>query len=191
MSEKEKVLASIEILSRIIALSVWENAQVVLAFLPMKDEVDTIPLIEAALAAGKKTAVPRIDEFGDMVFHYIGSLSAGGLKQHNYGMLEPLSSAPVSDIASLAEKNVLMLIPGLAFDSSCRRLGRGKSFYDRFLTSCMRLRSGHIRAISGSGSFIKAGIAFDIQITETVPVQEHDITLDYVITEKSVYSSHT
>ena len=173
--------ASPEILDNLLKLPAWAEADIILAYLPMKDEVNTIPFIEAALASGKKAAVPRIDG-DDIIFHFIDSLSPASFEKHEYGMPEPPASSPVFDTASINEKNVLILVPGLAFDQSCRRLGRGKSFYDRFLSACMHLSAGSQR-------FIKAGISFHLQIADAVPVEEHDVILDYVITEKAVYSS--
>jgi len=61
----------------------------------------------------------------------------------------------------------LILIPGIAFDLHGRRLGRGKGFYDRLLTE--------IRGV-------KCGIAFDEQIVEKIPVEPHDVRMDFILT---------
>lgn len=63
----------------------------------------------------------------------------------------------------------VVIVPVVAFDSSCNRLGHGGGWYDRFL------------AIQPNA--LKIGLAFDIQQAEQLPIEPHDVTLDYVITE--------
>jgi len=66
----------------------------------------------------------------------------------------------------------LYIIPGVAFDKQGNRLGRGGGFYDKLLF--------------GKNSF-KIGLAFEIQIVDTVPHEAHDIPMDFVVTERGVY----
>lgn len=70
--------------------------------------------------------------------------------------------------------STLVLIPGLAFDRSGNRLGRGKGYYDRFL------------AQPGMENAIKVGICWDLQIIQDVPVSAHDVTMDWVVTEAGI-----
>jgi len=60
-------------------------------------------------------------------------------------------------------------VPGVAFDASCRRLGRGRGHYDATLA---RLRHGTARV----------GLAFDEQVVDRVPAEPHDVPLDMVVT---------
>ncbi len=69
----------------------------------------------------------------------------------------------------------LVLIPGLAFDRSGNRLGRGKGYYDRFL------------AQPGMENAIKVGICWDLQVIQDVPVSAHDVTMDWVVTEEGIF----
>lgn len=71
----------------------------------------------------------------------------------------------------------LVICPGVAFDSSCRRLGHGKGYYDEYLAALRRTRTE--RAWTRVGTI---GIALDEQIIERVPVDERDITLDEILT---------
>ena len=174
LSEEKRSEMSLQVLKNLQKLDAWKNAGTVLAFLSMKDEIETAGIINAALNEGKKCAVPRID--GEvMEFYYIDSLSDKSLLMHSYGMYEPSPSSPKVTDDDFKSRMVLMLAPGLSFDSRCMRLGRGKSFYDRYL-------SKH------KNECVKAGIAFQFQITDKVPAEAHDIRLDFVITEKTVYS---
>ena len=160
-----------EVLKKIINLPEWKNADTVIVFISLPDEIKTDNIIRRALAEGKKTAVPRIEK-GDLIFHYIKSPDSDFII-HPYGMPEPLPSAPVFE-PEAADEKTLLLVPGLAFDSCCLRLGRGKGFYDRFLSGI-------------SASVKKIGIGYDFQIVESVPAEEHDFPLDMIITDRSVF----
>ena len=154
MSENELAEMSTKVFENIQKLDAWKNADTVLAFLSMKDEIETAGIINAALNEGKKCAVPKIN--GETIeFYYIDSLSDKNLVMHSYGMPEPSSSAQKVCDDDFKSRSILVLTPGLAFDSACRRLGRGKSYYDRFLTK-------------HKDECVKAGIAFQFQITEKV-----------------------
>ena len=71
----------------------------------------------------------------------------------------------------------ILLVPLLAFDSGCRRLGHGKGYYDRTLQG-LKVNAPAVRAV---------GVAFAAQEVERVPTDDYDQTLDMVITERSVY----
>lgn len=66
----------------------------------------------------------------------------------------------------------LILVPGLAFDIQGNRLGRGKGYYDRFLPQCTEA--------------IFCGICCDLQLTDHVPTEAHDATMDFIITDKEI-----
>ncbi len=87
------------------------------------------------------------------------------LTSGSYGILEPkLSKAKALDINAIDA----VIVPGLAFDKSKHRLGRGAGYYDRFLSS-LNDRTATI------------GIAFDFQITQRLPVEQHDIALKHLL----------
>lgn len=65
----------------------------------------------------------------------------------------------------------LILIPGLVFSKAGDRLGRGKGFYDKYLE--------HYRGI-------KIGVCFGAQIVKTIPTEQHDVALDYIVTEEKI-----
>ncbi len=68
----------------------------------------------------------------------------------------------------------LIAVPGVAFDASGRRLGRGGGYYDATLA---QLPAGAVRV----------GLAFEVQIVPSVPDEQHDATLDTVVTERMIY----
>ena len=65
------------------------------------------------------------------------------------------------------------IVPMVGFDENCNRMGRGKGYYDRYLSSCP--------------DTIKIGVAFECQKLEEVLTDEHDIKMDYIITETNIY----
>ena len=168
ITEKSK-----KILDNLKQLEIWNKAGIILAFLPLADEPDTTCIIEEALTQEKKVTVPRINN-NEITFHYITSLSKDSLAKHDYGMLEPLKEADPVDINNFNNSKILILTPGMAFDKQCNRLGRGKSFYDRYLSKCGK-------------NCIKAGICFNFQITDNLPFENHDVQLDFVITDTNVF----
>ena len=170
ITEKSK-----KILDNLQQLEIWNKAATILAFLPLGDEPDTTCIIEEALTHGKKVAVPRISK-NEIAFHYITSLSEDSLAKHDYGMYEPLQEAECVEINNLDNSKILILTPGMAFDKQCNRLGRGKSFYDRYLSEYGK-------------NCIKAGICFSFQITENLPVEKHDVQLDFLVTDKETFKN--
>jgi 5-formyltetrahydrofolate cyclo-ligase len=88
-----------------------------------------------------------------------------------WGIMEPDPSR--SKLVPLSEVHGL-LIPGVAFDTNCNRLGRGRGYYDRALAEIHSINK----------DIIKVGVAYDRQISEKeIPVEEFDIPMDWVVTE--------
>ena len=65
----------------------------------------------------------------------------------------------------------LMVIPAVAFDRKGNRLGRGKGFYDRLLSS---------------SKATKIGVGYEFQLFDSIPSEPHDVAMDMVITQKTV-----
>lgn len=132
---------------------------------PHRGELSTEPLFEALRRAGKEVFLPRIDPVGDrLLFSPLDDESE--LVAGPFGVLEPRgdSHCEAADLPAL-------VIPGLAFDRSGGRLGWGKGYYDRAL----RNYSGH-----------RLGYAFEFQIVETLPCEEHDEGVEVLVTEAGV-----
>jgi 5-formyltetrahydrofolate cyclo-ligase len=91
-----------------------------------------------------------------------------GLKSDVKGLRVPITGVPVpiGDID-------LVVAPGLGFDKRGNRLGRGGSYYDRFFAS-ERLRAA------------RCGIGFAGQLVDEVPVTDHDVPVDFVVTDEGV-----
>lgn len=111
-------------------------------------------------------AWPRVVGPGAMVF---ASADPDHLAPGFRGIPEPPPDAPALDLVALD----LIAVPGLGFDADGRRLGQGGGYYDRLLGDPRR------RAVA-------VGVGFDCQIVDRVPVAEHDVGLDAIVTERGV-----
>lgn len=116
--------------ARVRSLSAWQRAELVLAYVSRGSEVETRRLMCDAWDEGKEVAVPRCVAPGRIAWARIASF--GELAPGFCGIDEPVDSAPVVDDSELPA-TALTLVPGLAFDRYCRRLGAGGGYYDRFL----------------------------------------------------------
>jgi 5-formyltetrahydrofolate cyclo-ligase len=151
-----------------------EKAGTVLAFAPIAGEPDLTPFLDWAWVTGVRLCFPRMNwQTRTMEAALIpgggqGHLDlATRLKPTRHGILQPPPSAPAVPNAELGA----VLVPGLGFDPQGRRIGRGAGFYDRFLAD------PGLRAA-------KVGIAFDLQVVDSIPVEPHDASVDAIATER-------
>ena len=127
-------------------------------------EVVTLPIIETLIRQGKQVALPVCTQTRDLEARAILSL-AEVVETGRFGLKEPGPEAPPVAAADLD----LIVVPGVAFDTTGNRLGHGMGYYDRFL------------ARAGSRSF-KLALAYDFQIVPQVPAENHDIKMDALLT---------
>lgn len=126
-------------------------------------EVDTYGIIETLLWSKHRIVLPRIEN-KTMNFYEIDNFH--DLRKSSYGILEPVSETIVP-----AEMIDIMVVPLVAFNRKCYRVGYGGGYYDRYTVHT---------------HFPKIGLAYSFQET-SVPFQEdHDIALDVIVTEKEV-----
>lgn len=169
MAPEEVQRLSAAVCRRIVAAGFFETAETVMMYLPIAQEVDLTPLALRCFQDGKTVCVPRMDWASrHMRAVEIRSLE-DEFEQRNCGVREPVSGRAIP----VDELNVV-LIPGLAFDTAGRRLGRGGGFYDRFLAQ-PAIRSGGARL---------CGVGFDSQVVDVVPAEPHDAPLGVIVTDR-------
>lgn len=156
LSDEEKVLLSARIFTKIEQLEAVEKATVVALYAALADEPQSAEIIDR-LAKSKRVVLPRI-KGDEMDFYDISE----GVSEGSFGILEPIATTPIEP----CEIDV-MIVPGVAFTRNGARLGRGKGFYDKYLS-----RSG-FRAHT-------IGVCYPCQIVDSIPTEEHDKTLDRV-----------
>lgn len=148
----------------------FASTPVVCAYVNFREEVETVGLIDALLAAGRRVAVPVHLHGGPRPLNFAEIRSRAELVPNHFGIPQPPERAarflPTEAIA-------FFLVPGLAFDARGGRLGYGLGFYDRAFAAA------HPAAL-------KVGLAFEAQILERVPTGPHDVPMDFVVTEDRV-----
>ena len=165
---------------------VWLKYRTVFLFLSMHSEIDTQPLVEAALKEGKKIFAPRVDA-DRLIFCPLLSPD-GPWHRGPFGIREPakLPRIAVNGTGSTTGERrsaepedfpALILAPGMAFDREGNRLGHGKAYYDRFFAE---LDARNLR-------YTALGLCMDFQIVPEVPVGEHDKKMDGLLTGKELY----
>lgn len=161
----DRAARSEAITERLLGLDEAARAATVLAFWSFGSEVDTVPLIERLVARGRTVALPRIED-GDVV--PVAYAPGAPLTETSFGAMEPADGRAL-DVGELE----LVVVPGVAFDRSCNRVGYGGGFYDRLLG---RIRDG-VPAVA---------IAFGVQVVDEVPSGPVDRRVDAIVTEVEV-----
>lgn len=137
----------------------YKQAKTIYGYLPYNQEVRTVPMLERAMADGKRVAVPKV--YGEeMRFIYISDMSR--ISAGYAGIPEPIDDEPVAD-----DPTALVLMPGLAFDPQGHRIGYGGGFYDRFLAQ----EPGHPTL----------ALCYDFQMLPKLETEAFDIPVDCVL----------
>lgn len=178
--------ASREACARLMTRPEFLAARRVMLFVPIGHELDPARIALECQRLAKTLWLPRTTwETREMVAARAPSWNVEGLVQGRHGLREPAQSAEVAPIDTLG----LIVVPGVAFDPSGSRLGRGGGFYDRFLASLVEARSDqNLNHPSTSPTrppshrpFL-AALALDEQIVDVVPMERHDVPLDLIVT---------
>lgn len=146
----------------------YRKAEVIMVFLSMPAELDTMAVVLRAWQDRKRVLAPKVSwNQRRMLPVEIRSLT-DDLTVSNMGIREPVSGIPFP--ISMID---LVLVPGLGFDEYGNRLGRGRGFYDRFLAHA---------EFKG----IACAIAFEDQMTLNIPVGPLDRQVDMIVTDAKV-----
>lgn len=140
------------------------DARVVLAYYSLPDEVCTHQLIDDLVAEGKIVLLPKVLDDETMELRRYAGIH--DLREGAFHIMEPVGE-PFVDYQQID----VALIPGMAFDAQGHRLGRGKGYYDRFLSQFL-VSDSQLRTI---------GVCFDFQKVAEVPVEANDMPVDEVI----------
>lgn len=154
LNNLEKVEAA-SIVAKTIEDSTWfKRATHILIYHSLPDELHTHNLLNRW--TDKKLYLPRVNE------HTLDILPIDKIRLGAFNIYEPIGNetVPLSTID-------LAIIPGIAFDKSGSRIGRGKGFYDRLLQN---------------NNVFKIGIGYDFQLFDNIPSANHDIKMDAIIT---------
>ena len=142
----------------------YKKSSVIMFFVSFSSEVDTHDMIMQALKK-KTVVVPKVanNEIEPSVIVDFKNL----IPNNRFGFPEPI------DLMKMPYKKIeLILVPGIVFDRGGHRIGYGMGYYDRFLKKIPKA--------------FKIGLAFDFQVIDKIPNEEHDVPVDMIITEDGV-----
>ena len=162
----EKAIKDKKIIEKLKDTKEYKEAKGIFVYIGFGSEINTKILIEDALKDGKEVYVPKVIK-KEMVFIKINSLE--NLVTSSYGILEPVGDKSNFNVDNLG----LIVMPGLAFDKQGNRLGYGGGYYDRFLSNIKDKRN-------------KIVLAYNLQIVDNIEAEEHDIKVDYIITNSRI-----
>ena len=147
------------------ALPVDVSGEIVSGFMPMKTEINPLPLLRRLADAGAELALPVIDKRGKPLIMRAWKIG-DDLKAGQWGIREPLPQAAQVDPD-------ILLVPLAAFDRAGHRIGYGAGYYDMT-----------IHALRAKKKVVAIGIAFAAQEIPRVPATERDERLDFIMTER-------
>lgn len=153
LTKEELKRRSQDVENRLSSLPIYKKAKVIMAYYPLKGEVDILGMIRKDLAV-KRFCFPVMDlEKKDIYAFEVKNLE-GDFVRGPFGVMQPdTKRAKKLDIGEID----MVLVPALAFDRARNRLGRGAGFYDRFLKKI-------------NPPALKVGIAFEFQILDSLPI---------------------
>jgi len=143
---------------------------IVSGFMPMKTEINPLPLLRKLADAGAQLALPAIAGRGKPLIMRAWRFGAP-LKAGQWGIREPTADAP--EVAP-----DVLIVPLACFDRAGHRIGYGAGYYDMT-----------INALRAKKKVVAVGIAFAAQEIARVPATERDQRLDFVLTEKELIST--
>lgn len=159
LTAQEKAKAAADALMRLEQCPAFVNAKHLLVYASLPDEISTEALLNKWYGS-KHLYLPRIKDDTLEILEY----HPGGTHRGAFQIDEP-NGENIADVKILDA----IIVPAVAYDLKGNRLGRGKGFYDRLLSTV---------------SCPKIGFIYDLQLLGTIPAEAHDIPVDYIITDK-------
>ena len=152
--------ASAALVERLVSLPAFDAAPVVLLYAALGAEIDPGALAAAAWQRGKEVRRPASAELPP-----------------SWTTVEPPPGAMVGSAGPRGSggSGILVVVPGVAFDATGRRLGRGRGYYDRALAELRR-----------AGAVTAVGIAYELQLVAELPHEAWDEPVDLIVTERRV-----
>src|SRR3989344_6397413 len=162
LSKEEILEKSEKIRNNLFNLKPYKSSKTVMFFVSFNSEVHTHEMIEESLK-NKTVVLPKVaqHEIEASVIIDFDNLIPG-----KFGISEPIETMKI------AHKNIdLVLVPGIVFDREGHRIGYGLGYYDKFLGKVPKS--------------IKIWLAFDFQVIDKIPAEQHDVLFDLIVREKS------
>lgn len=166
LTPRETAVSNEKIFLRLTALPAYQTAKTVFCFVGTTREIDTIPMLRDMWHRNVCTAVPLCISSGVMEARIITCMD--DLHTGSYGLLEPKAGS----VAVRPDEIDLSIVPCISCDKYCNRLGKGGGYYDRYLEN---------------RGFLAVALCREALLSEKIPVEDWDQTVDMVITENHIY----
>ena len=181
LSPGQRAAAERGILTALFAHEAWQRATVVCTYLPIRGELNTLPVLDRARIDDKACALPVTltgAAEGSMVFRRLRGMTPKELPVGRFGIPEPPASHPALSLQDMA--GALILVPGLVFDEGGYRVGYGGGYYDRLLAKLKRAGIPHTTV----------GLCYSVCLTAALPREPHDIPVDLILDERRIICPH-
>lgn len=165
MDPEEKRLMDHAVCERLLTLPELSRVRKVYGYMSLSWETGTGEILKRFRELGILTALPKV-RGNSMDFFEVSSFS--DLEEGAYHILEPKAGKE-----KVSWPDAPILVPGLAFSSDGKRLGKGGGYYDRFLLSHPGQKT--------------VGLAYEFQITDEVPTDRHDRPVDVIVTPEHIF----
>ena len=169
MSKEDRDIASHNIVSRLLNNPIYQESNIIMSYVSMPEEIQLKELFDHAFAHDKTLAIPLIIGRGTMRPVFLPTME--DLEVGDFGIL-----TVKQDKRQFVDFNDIdcIIVPGAAFDRSGNRLGLGGGYYDRFLKH--------------ADTANRVALAFNYQLFDTIPSENHDAKMDLIITESETLS---
>lgn len=158
LTTDEKILESISVFGYIEKSDIFKTSKNIMLFASLPDEIPTHQTI-GRWCLNKNIYLPRVNGDDLDIINY----QPGMLHKGSYDIMEPDGNMTV-DSATID----LIILPGVAFDRKGNRLGRGKGFYDRFLSQT---------------NATTIAVCFECQLVDSIPTEPHDLPAQFIVTK--------
>ncbi|MAE42636.1 5-formyltetrahydrofolate cyclo-ligase [Candidatus Woesearchaeota archaeon] len=168
---KEEIKKKSELVkNNLYSLSDFKKAKNILFYVSFNNEVDTQGTIKELLKNKEKNIIVPYVEKNNPILQLSELHDLNELEPKTFDIMEPKGSC-IREFNP--EKIDMALVPGMVFDLKGHRIGYGYGYYDRFLKTV-------------KNNLIKIGLAYDFQIINKIPEEEHDVPMDIIITDERI-----
>lgn len=161
---KEKRYKDNKIKEKLMETKYYKECEKIFIYIGFGSEINTYEYIQDFFKDNKRIFVPRTN-IKNKTMEAVEINDLNNLEKNKYGILEPSLDKEQIDKNEIE----LIILPGVAFDKVGGRIGYGGGYYDKFLKNV-------------SSKAIKVALAYDLQVLDKIPMEEHDIKYDYLIT---------
>lgn len=173
--------ASAKIAVNALSMEAVRKAKTVLAYFSVGREPGTLALIDSLLKDGKKVCLPLCTDLDEEGHRIEGAAAADSMEARliksfdylgpgAYGIPEPKADTQVVP----PRKIDVIILPCVACDRDCRRLGHGAGYYDKYLSLVKK-------------KCVTIALCYEKLLADSLPLEEHDMPVDAVVTEETVY----